>query len=87
MSISGNRLFSGEEMLMKEKLTYYPIETLSEYHLMHMENLKAPLSIKIDPYFKIHKKKFYFIETLKKFKRLERMIIKWFEFHIKQILR
>jgi len=56
---SENRLFAGEEKLMKEKLTYFPVQTLSAYHIENIENVGKAENISIDDQFPAYKKHFY----------------------------
>jgi len=71
---SENRLFVGEEELIGNKLTFYPLQTLSEYYCTNIENVENITDIRIDSNFKRNKKMFYFksdlINTLKKIKRM-----------------
>lgn len=74
VGVSENRLFIGEEKLIRNKLTFFPLQTLSKYHCLNMENVKSSTNIRIDSNFKRNKKKFYFkaglINKLKKIKRI-----------------
>jgi len=71
---SENNLFVGEEELILNKLTFFPLQTLSKYHCINIKNVENSIDIRIDSNFKIYKKKFYFksglINTLKKIKRI-----------------
>ena len=71
---SENSLFMGEEELLKNKLTFFPLQTLSKYHCINVENVENSTDIHIDSNFKSNKKKFYFksgfINVLKKIKRI-----------------
>lgn len=62
---SENRLFMGEEELIEKKLTFFPLQTLSEYHCINMKNIKNSADIRIDSNFKRYKKTFYFKSALK----------------------
>jgi hypothetical protein len=58
VKVSKNFLFVDEEKLIKEKLTYYPVETLSIYHQENIKNMNSN-NILVDKYVWRHKKKFY----------------------------
>ncbi len=77
---SENRVFIGEEELIGNKLTSFPLQTLSEYHCINVKNVENSTDIRIDSNFKRHKKKFYFksglINTLGKIKRIILLRIK-----------
>lgn len=73
VGVSENSLFVGEEKLIAEKLTYFPVKTLSKYHVVNIENVGNSSGIKIDTRYKRNKKLFYLksdlINILKKVKR------------------
>ena len=77
---SENNLFMGEEKLIRDKLTFFPLQTLSEYHTINIENVKNSRDIHIDLNFKKNKKIFYFkrgfLDILGKLKRIMFMGIK-----------
>jgi len=58
LAISENYLFVGEESLIKEKLTYYPLQTLSPIHTRNLENRNHADRITIDGNYSKHKRRF-----------------------------
>ena len=56
---SENRLFVGEEELIAEKLTHFPLRTLSPYHGKDLENVSHAEKIQIDRNYPKYKKQFY----------------------------
>jgi len=56
---SANRLFVGEEELIAQKLTYFPLQTLSSYHSRHLENVTHTENILIDADYPKYKARFY----------------------------
>lgn len=59
VAASENRLFVGEEELIKQKLTHFPLQTLSAYHGRHLENVDHTENVQIDADYPRHKKHFY----------------------------
>lgn len=73
---SENRVILGEEELIGNKLTFFPLQTLSKYHCLNMENVKNSTDIHIDTNFKRNKKKFYFKSDLKNtLRKIKRIIL------------
>lgn len=59
LSTSKNHLFTGEEELIKQKLTYFPVQTLSAFHSINPEMVNQTGKIKIDTNFRKYKKRFH----------------------------
>ncbi|HHD72998.1 MAG TPA: hypothetical protein ENL02_03735 [Epsilonproteobacteria bacterium] len=56
---SANRLFVGEEELIAQKLTYFPLQTLSPCHSRHLKNVSHTENILIDADYPKCKARFY----------------------------
>ena len=76
---SENRLFAGEEKLIKERLIYFPLQTLSDYHGKNLENVSHTENVKIDENYPKYKKIFYIkmglLNGARKIKDLGRSIL------------
>jgi len=59
VEVSENELFMGEEELITQKLSYFPIETLSSYTVINKINIATPNNMNIDLKSDFNKKKFY----------------------------
>jgi hypothetical protein len=59
VGVSDNQLFVGEEELIAQKLTYFPIQTLSPYEGRHLEHVEHTEAIPIDPDYPHYKKAFF----------------------------
>jgi hypothetical protein len=59
VAASENRLFVGEEELITQKLTYFPLQTLSPYYTHHLENVSHTENVRIDDHYPRYKKRFF----------------------------
>jgi hypothetical protein len=77
VEVSKNWLFVDEEKLIEEKLSYYPVKTLSKYEILNHEQIKNLNQVIEDDKVLWHKKKFYIkLGFLEGFRTLKSVIKK-----------
>ena len=79
VEVSENRLFIEEEKLIEQKLKYFPVQTLSEYKLLHRNMMTNIDKLEKDKNVHWSKKKFYFklafIDMLRSIKNTIKILI------------
>jgi len=80
VEVSENELFIGEENLIAERLSYYPIKTLSSYTVINKTSMVTPNNMTIDLKSTFYKKKFYLkltcLNLARKVKNVFKVLIK-----------
>ena len=76
VEVSQNWLFVDEEKLIEEKLTYFPVTTLSKYHLVNTESMTDLHQVIEDKKASAHKRSFYRKLSLLEFYRSIKNLLK-----------
>ena len=80
VEVSKNRLFIEEERLIEKKIKFFPINTISPYHKLNIENVSTLDRVIIDTKVDTYKQKFYLKLSL-----LESL--RWVKSSIKRVIR
>jgi hypothetical protein len=79
VEVSQNRLFIEEERLMEQRLKYFPIETLSPYYKLNIENISKLDRVIVDSRTESNKKRFYrklfLLNSFRKLKNIARVAL------------